>query len=211
MATLDQVEKLRERANVSYEDAKAALEIAHDDLLEAVIYLERQGKIDGPDMNSYNTRTGGVCEEDDRPTHPGYRDARPPRRRGRRYESDYDRGYDHYHRRGPTIGQQMHYFWQKLCELVRKTNVNQFEVSRDGRSLISMPVTLLIVSLVFFFWVTLPLLVIALFFGCRYRFIGPDFGKDSINNVMDQAAETAENIKRSVIPEEEADDGEDKE
>jgi hypothetical protein len=198
MITLEQVEKLRERADVSYEDAKAALEITEGDLLEAVIYLEKQGKINGPEMSSYNTRTGG--ERDGGNHYEGQRGSR------RRYIQQSDGSqYSQDRRQGPTIGQQMNYFWQKLCELVRKTNVNQFEVSKDGKGIISMPITLLIVSLIFFFWVTVPLLVIALFFGCRYRFAGPDFGKDAINNVMDQAADTAESIKRTIMSEGNAD------
>jgi len=179
MITLEQVEKLKERANVSYEDARSALEYTDGDMLEAVIYLERQGKICSPEMSSYNTQTGRVHDGPGRKGHGGH------------WEDDH-------HRHGPTIREQMHYLWRKFCELVRKTNTNQFEVCRDGRRLISMPVTLLIISVLCFFWVTLPLLIIALFLGCRYRFVGPDFGKDAINNVMDQAADVADSIRLSV-------------
>jgi hypothetical protein len=42
---LDQIEALRERANVSYEEAKAALEACNYDIVEALIYLERQNKV----------------------------------------------------------------------------------------------------------------------------------------------------------------------
>jgi hypothetical protein len=201
MITIEQVEKIRERANVSYEDAKAALEATEGDMLEAMIFLEKQGKILGPRMNSYNTDTGASMDEEDHHERHGRKDYRDGRRR-RRHNDDYDYDYEYYdrhERRGPTIRQQMHYFWLKLCALIRKTNANQFEVSKDGRSLLCMPVTLLLVSLICFFWVTLPLLIIALFFGYRYSFIGPDFGKDTINNVMDRAADTAENIKRSMM------------
>ncbi|MDR2615905.1 MAG: ubiquitin, partial [Oscillospiraceae bacterium] len=48
MATLEQVEKLRERANVSFEEAKAALDEADGDLLDALILLEKQGKTAAP-------------------------------------------------------------------------------------------------------------------------------------------------------------------
>ncbi|MCL1805364.1 MAG: DUF4342 domain-containing protein [Clostridiales bacterium] len=202
MITLEQVEKLREKADVSYEDAKAALELTDGDLLEAVIHLEKQGKIDGPEVGSYNTRTGGARDSFEEEAYFGRKGRKPHHRHGRSY--GHEQYEQQYKRQGPTIGQQLHYFWMKFCDLVRKTNANQFEVSRDGRSLISMPVTLLIVSLIFFFWVTLPLLIIALFFGCRYRFTGPDFGRDSINSIMGQAADTADNIKRSVMENEAA-------
>jgi hypothetical protein len=42
---LEQIETLRERANVSYEEAKAALETCNGDIVEALIYLERQNKV----------------------------------------------------------------------------------------------------------------------------------------------------------------------
>jgi len=45
--TIEKVDKLVERADVSYEVAKEALETANGDLLDAVIILEREGKL-GP-------------------------------------------------------------------------------------------------------------------------------------------------------------------
>ena len=45
MDNLDKVEKLRERADISYDEARAVLEECEWDLLDAVIKLEEQGKI----------------------------------------------------------------------------------------------------------------------------------------------------------------------
>ncbi|MCB2294187.1 DUF4342 domain-containing protein [Clostridium algoriphilum] len=42
---LEQIDELRKRANVSYEDAKNALEESEGNLIEALIYLEKQNKI----------------------------------------------------------------------------------------------------------------------------------------------------------------------
>jgi hypothetical protein len=42
---LEQIEALRARANVGYEEAKAALEICNGDIVEALIYLEKQNKV----------------------------------------------------------------------------------------------------------------------------------------------------------------------
>ncbi len=42
MNKLEQIEKLREKANVTYDEAKQAYEAADGDLLEALIILERQ-------------------------------------------------------------------------------------------------------------------------------------------------------------------------
>ena len=42
---LEQIDELRKRANVSYEDAKNALELCQGNLIEALVYLEKQNKI----------------------------------------------------------------------------------------------------------------------------------------------------------------------
>ncbi len=42
MVTLEQVEKLCERANISYEEAKVALEETNGDILEAIIKSGKQ-------------------------------------------------------------------------------------------------------------------------------------------------------------------------
>lgn len=43
--TLENIDELRKRANVSYEVAKDALEKCNDDLVEALIYLEKQNMV----------------------------------------------------------------------------------------------------------------------------------------------------------------------
>lgn len=51
---LEQIDELRKRANVSYEDAKSALEQSEGDLIEALVYLEKQNKIK-PDEKTCNS------------------------------------------------------------------------------------------------------------------------------------------------------------
>lgn len=56
MDHFEMVEKLREKANVSYEDAKNALEASQWDLLDALVYLEQEGKVPEEQVGSYSTR-----------------------------------------------------------------------------------------------------------------------------------------------------------
>ena len=53
MDQFEKVEKLKERANVTYEEAKQALEASGWDVLEAMIYLEKQGKATTHDLKKY--------------------------------------------------------------------------------------------------------------------------------------------------------------
>ncbi|NLM50574.1 MAG: ubiquitin, partial [Clostridiaceae bacterium] len=57
MVTLEQAERLCARANISYEEAKRILEETNGDLLEAVIRLEKEGKVTPPKNDgSYSTQ-----------------------------------------------------------------------------------------------------------------------------------------------------------
>ena len=56
--TLEQVERLREKADVSYAQAKEALEYSGGNLLDALIYLEERGMIPRPEGAYYSTRGG---------------------------------------------------------------------------------------------------------------------------------------------------------
>ena len=55
MDKLEKVERLRERANVSYEEASQALDEAGGDLLDALVILERQGKTKSPEQSTFST------------------------------------------------------------------------------------------------------------------------------------------------------------
>ena len=56
MDHLEMVEKLREKANVSYEEAKTALEAANWDLLDAMVLLESEGKIHTDSTSNFTTK-----------------------------------------------------------------------------------------------------------------------------------------------------------
>jgi len=74
MTNFEMVEILREKANVSYEEAKAALELANWDLLEAMLLLEKEGKVLDDATASYSTKKEEDEEEESAPGHKGFRD-----------------------------------------------------------------------------------------------------------------------------------------
>lgn len=63
-ASLEQIEMLRERANISYGEAKEVLENCNNDVVEALVYLENQQKIKEPKNESAkshcHTATNGL-------------------------------------------------------------------------------------------------------------------------------------------------------
>lgn len=56
MEHFEMVEKLRQHAHVTYEEAKTALEQSGWDILDALILLENMGKIKKEDADSYTTQ-----------------------------------------------------------------------------------------------------------------------------------------------------------
>jgi len=71
MTNFEMVETLREKAKVSYEEAKAALEASNWDLLDAILLLESEGKIP-PETASYSTRAEELPPEEEPQKHKGF-------------------------------------------------------------------------------------------------------------------------------------------
>lgn len=183
--TLEQVEKLREKANVSYEEAKAVLERNNGDLLEALIELERRGKSDTAAQGGfYTTQSPGGPETE--PLLPPVPVQGGKSKGGARYAYSHDKT-------ASTDG-----FGAAIRDLFQRSLVNQVEVWRNGSMMTTIPILVLILLTVFFFWVTIPLAIVGLFMGCRYRFSGPDLGRESVNKVMDSVSATVEDVKENV-------------
>ena len=182
MSTIEQVEKLKEKANVTYEEAKTALEAANGDMLDAIIYLEKQGKVHAPKEGGRFTTSQASSAKDG-----------ASQKKKEKIEDEPD---------GETFSSIAGRFLRWCGRIIGKGNVHVFEVRRHGEVMVSIPLTVLILLLIFAFWIVVPLIVVGLFFGCRYLFRGPDLDKTGLNKMMnaaaDAAADAAENIKREV-------------
>ena len=179
MISFEQVEKLAEKTGSTFEDAKAALEASDGDMLDAVITLERQNKVEPPVGNgSYSTTDETGTETD----HHGYNKA-------------------HAKREGASFSETMGRFFRWCGRWVGKGNRNYLDVDKNGSTIVSFPVTALVLCLIFLFWVTIPLLIVSLFSGCRLSFRGAELGRDEVNDFMNKASNVAENVKREVINE----------
>jgi len=176
MTELEKVEKLREKANVSYTEAKEALEIAGGDVLDALIYLEKQGKAAAPAGGGYFSSAGTTYEEH----RASYENKGPVNEQG-----------------GETFGQLLKRFGRFCLRMLQKGNTNFLEATKNGDLMFSCPVTVVVLFLIVFFWIVVPLFIITLFFGFNYSFRGADLGRESVNRVMDGASEVVGEIKRS--------------
>ncbi|NJP41397.1 DUF4342 domain-containing protein [Oscillospiraceae bacterium HV4-5-C5C] len=188
MIDLEQVEKLVQKTGVSYEEARQVLTETNGDMLDAVILLERRGKLKPPagtsqadSFKSDGTQAGSEADAADSGT----------RHKGEDYQD-----------RGPDFGEWVSRFFKGLGALIHRGNINSLVVSRNGEDVLKLPVTVLVLLLIFAFWLTLPLIIIGLLFGFRFHFYGPDFGRPGVNEAMDKAAQAsqkaAENVKQAA-------------
>ena len=175
MTELEKVEKLREKANVSFAEAKEALDNAGGDILGALIHLEEQGKSTVPAGGGFFSGGGAYAED----------------------QQYYQGGADARQYRGETFSEMLRRFGRFCLRILDKGNNNFLDATKRDEVMFSCPVTAVVVLVAFFFWVTIPLFVVSLFFGFRYRFRGEDLGRDSVNAVMDGASNVVDDVKKS--------------
>lgn len=173
--SLEQVERLREKADVSYAQAKQALEYSGGNLLDALIYLEEQGAIPRPQGAYYSTRSETPPPPPPQPPAP----AEQPKTKGR-------------HKGG----------LRRLCQKIRRLLLeNELEIWRKGQPVTSLPILILLLLVLFAFYITLPALILGLFLGFRYQISGPDLEDEAFNGMMGNVADTAAELGRQVMEE----------
>ncbi len=170
MELLEKVEKIREKTGVTYEEAKKALEECGEDMLDALVYLEKQGKTKSAETATYTTKAE-FSEE--------------VKKAAKKYEDSTKE----------TFGDHVKKFLRWCGELIRKGCENFFIVSKNDEEVISMPV-LVLVLLLFAFAIVLPLLVVGLFCGFRYSFKGNITKAVDVNTACEKASEAVDTIKQ---------------
>ena len=171
MENFEKVEKLVEKANVTYEDAKKALDQANGDMLDAMIILEKQGKARKPEQSIYRTNP----EADTR-----YNDVPAVIENSKKEEAKTA--------------------WKKFCDGVKRgfqyTVDNSLCVKRHGETVLKLPLWISIIVLLCAWHLLLVVFVISLFLECRYSIEGKDNPKE-VNDILNQATDIAENVKGS--------------
>ena len=225
MASIEMVDKLRSRTGVTYEEAREALDNSQSDMLDALIWLEKNGKAIPPRVSYYSTDSDNTSSAEgfgDMPygKEERYYDAdnmsreRKAKKDKRKEQSgkEYDRKYRSSARRKYTSSSAYYYdehdsrarassFAASAFSFISKAfhvgNNTMLEVKRYGKDIIKIPLTILVIAFIFFFQVILILLPLGLFFGFRYNISGNHFNDSGINSVMDSTADAVDGIKDS--------------
>lgn len=168
MEMMEKVERLREKANVSYEEAKDALEQANGDLLDAIVLLERQGKVKGPAQSTFSTDYEEQTE----------------------FVKVRDK-VEEQENSAPSFGRTFGRLFRGFIGFIKNTT---FIVTKGEDVVFTMP-TIVFALLLFFFWEVLaPVMVIALFFGIRYSFEGEEEAEKA-NSILNKAGDFAQDVR----------------
>ena len=171
MTDFEKIEKLRQHADVTFEEAKEALDAVGGDILDAMIWLERHGKAKAPSESVHSTK---------------YED-----------QSDYVSVSDTVKQTSSKKEAGGSKFVNGLKQIWWFFTGNYFVVSRNGEEIAVLPLLLVLILILISFFLCLAALVVMLFFGFRYSFRGRN-KLDGVNEAMDKASAAASGLADKV-------------
>ena len=186
MENYQKVEQLVSKAGCSYEEAKTALEANGWDMIDAIVSLEREGKVKAEESGmavQYAEESVEVVPDVSSDEIEGEFDRKIT------YSCNGDQGNAGKER----SSKREHRFLNRIKRILTKNRM--VVIKSNGQQITDLPIWIPIIALAAFFWATLAVAVIAMLFGCHFQFEGEDLGKTNINSTMDKAADYAEKVK----------------
>lgn len=171
-----QLEKLMARTGLSREEAAALLAKCGGSVLDAVLELERQGRIPPVRGGSYSTRFGAYS---------GGESAVPP---------------------PPEAASRRPFRWKEvgrvLKNLARHCTTISLEVWRKGEVMVAIPLVILVLLFLVAPYVMFPLTIVGLVLRCRYRLSGAEVENTPVNDTLKRASdvvgEWVEQVRREM-------------
>ena len=186
MDRFELVEKLVKSTGVSYEDAKAALESTGWDLLDAAVWLEKNGKIEA--------KTGHFTTDPEQQQQQAQAAAEQQRQQEQQ-RAETARGTADTRYRSGNRG-VIHSIISKIRGILMD---NELVICKQsGEIFLELPIWLAVLLLILAFWPTVIVLILVFILGFRFRLHGPDLGSEMVNNILNRAENSASDfIKRA--------------
>ena len=187
MDNLEKVVQRVDKTGCSYVDAKRALEEHDWNILDAVVALEEEGKtvkkdpVEEPEVIRAEEAESIKPDEFKQETRGSY---------GRGNFGDDARHYGE-QAKGAAKG-----FFGRVKEALTKNYMTIF--GRAGNQILRLPMWVLLILLLCWFWGILMIALVLMVFGCRFHFEGKDFGKTNVNNTFDRWSEYTYNAGQKV-------------
>jgi len=168
------IDKLKNETNISYEEAKIALEKSNWDILDAFVYLEENGKVQKPSVSVFYTN---------------------------KYKENYirsmvtnnkDQENNYSNTKKDNIFEGI---FIKVCKIIDTCNNIFFEIKRENKVFLRIPSTVIILLLAFAFWIIIPLYIAGLFFDIEFSLSGKRVEINKINHVLKAISANIKKIK----------------
>ncbi len=221
MERLEMIEKLRQHADISYEEAKQILDETNDDMLEAIVLLEKQGKLKKQQAadTAAPAQAAEAAAQAAAPAQAAGADAQTAAAHqaaatAQQAADTAQRAADSAQRAADSAQQAADTAQKKAAPKAEKKRERSafgkairaigaflsrtsFHVEQGESGLFVMP-SWVFAILMFCFWkVLVPVMIIALFFGIRYHFSGAA-DVSAANEVLAQAGSFADGVEDAM-------------
>ena len=188
MNDLDKVVQLVDKTGCSYADAKAALEKNNWSVLDAIIELEDEGKAPKSSAQAGEMPKSGTYVEPEVIRAEDAEHIRPEEykqeNRGSYGKGNFGDDARHYRRQAADATKG--FFARAKAAL---TQNYMTVLGRAGNQILRLPMWVMLILLICWFWGVIGLALVLMIFGCRFHFEGRDFGRININETFDKASQ----------------------
>lgn len=169
MDKLKLVDKLRKKANISYEEAKVVLENNNWDILDALLYLEENGRIEKPSVSIFYTNET-------------------------RYSGEIQviRKNEEYKYKASNSFQGI---FETICKFIDTCNNIFLEIKKENKVFLKIPLTVVILLSFFMFWIIIPLIIVGLFFDIEFYIYANSVNTNKVNKVLSEISGYVKDIK----------------
>ncbi|MDO4466700.1 MAG: hypothetical protein Q4C49_06795 [Bacillota bacterium] len=171
MEPIEKIERLRESADVTFEEARKALEESNWDLLDAALLLEKQGKKVSPIHSTKSTDTSEI----------------PPLPSVKKVVETNKQSYA----QEEQIAQKIKKAILETWDIIR---FNSIKLEKNGEELFCIPLFLVLIAFLLWWEILIIAFVVGLFFNIKYSFVGKD-DLSRANDVLDKASDMANKVK----------------
>ena len=176
MENIKLIEKLKNKTNISYEEAKDVLENSNWDILDAMLYLEEKNKIKKPSVSIFYTNENNES-----------------------YKA-VERINNKIEKKNYNKSKKVNSFegiFEILCKVIDNCNNIFLKIERENVVFLKVPLTVIILLLLFAFWIVIPLVIVLLFFDIEFSLSGKTIGIDKVNNIFKMISKNIKRLKRS--------------
>lgn len=177
MERVELIDQLKDKTNISYEEAKEALENSSWDMLDAIVHLENLGKIEKPSVSIFYTNE--------------YKESYS--NIGEIVNIKKDEEESNWHKKNNFQG-----IFETVCKFIDTCNNIFIEIKRDGSVLLKLPITVLGLLLFFAVWIVIPPIIVGLFFDIEFSIISKRVNTDKVNKIIKEISEHVKLIKEKI-------------